>query len=83
MFRITLIEAYSNKNIPEDKKGLYRGISITNRHFEITKDGIIIEGEYYKSMMSDQNLLNDKIGETNTLYSDLLDLEDTLTKTGI
>ena len=77
MFRITLLFGYSEKNIPIDKR-LHGNITITNKHFEVLKDGSIIEGKYYKGMMSDECLLNDKLGETNDLYSDLLDLQDKL-----
>lgn len=73
MFRITLLFGYSNKNIPS-KKRLHGDITITNKHFEILKDGTVVEGKYYKGMMSDKCLLNDKLAETNDLYSDLLDL---------
>lgn len=70
---ITLIEAHSHKNILHST-----GISISNRHFEYLIDGKIVEGKYYKSMISDENLLNDKLGEANDKFSDLLDLEDKL-----
>lgn len=77
MFRITLLFGYSNKNIPVDKR-LHGDISITNRHFEILKDGTIVEGDYYKGMISDDCLLNNRLAESNDLYSDLLELEDAL-----
>lgn len=77
MFRITLLFGYSSKNIPVDKR-LHGDINITNRHFEILKDGTIVEGAYYKGMISDDCLLNNKLDESNGLYSDLLDLEDAL-----
>jgi hypothetical protein len=73
MFRITLLFGYSKKNIPVDKK-LHGDITITNKHFEVLKDGSIIEGKYYKGMMSDECLLNDKLAESNELYSNLLSL---------
>lgn len=79
MFRITLLEAYSNKNIPTNQK-LHGDITISNKHFEVLKDGTVVEGKYYKTMMSDENLLNDKLIECNDLFSDLLDLEDKLNK---
>lgn len=76
MFRITLIFGYSNKNIPVEHR-LYGDINITNKHFEILKNGDIIEGSYYKGMMDDKCLLNNKLAETNDLFANLLDLEDT------
>ena len=78
LFDITLMEAYTNKNIAEENKGNYKGISVTNKHFEVKEDGEIIEGKYYKSMISDENLLNDMLGKSNDNFSDLLDLEDRL-----
>jgi hypothetical protein len=75
---IILIEAYSR--IPDEHRGIYKGISIKNRHFEIKEDGNIVEGEYYKSMISDDNLLNNYIGKTNDEFSDFLELEDKLIK---
>jgi hypothetical protein len=75
LFYITLIEGYCHKNIPEEYKGEYKGIDITVKHFEIRKNGEIIEGKYYKSMISDENLLNDKLNEGNNLYAHLLELE--------
>lgn len=74
MFRITLLFGYSNKEIPVDKR-LHGDIDITNQHFEILKDGSIVEGAYFKGMMSDECLLDNKLCESNDLYSDLLDLE--------
>lgn len=79
MFRLTLLFGYSNKNIPINKR-LYGDITITNSHFEIDKNGTITEGKYYKGMMSDECLLNDRLGENNDLFSDLLELEDKLQK---
>lgn len=72
---IMLIESYLSNNVPHPK-----GFEITNKHFEYTSDGQIIEGKYYKTMISDENLLNDKLGESNEKYSDLLDLSDKLKK---
>lgn len=75
MFYITLIHGFSNKNIPEKYQREFKGIRITNKHFEVLKDGSVVEGEYYKGMMSDDCLLNNKLDETNEWFSDLLDLE--------
>lgn len=72
---ITLIEGYVHNNVPHPK-----GFEITNRHFEQLYDGTIIEGKYYKSMISDDNLLNNKLAESNDKYSELLDLSDQLNK---
>ena len=77
MFRITLLFGYSNKNIPPDKR-LHGDINITNKHFEILKDGSIVEGKYYKGMISDDCMLNNKLDESNGLYADLLDLKNLL-----
>lgn len=75
-FRLTLISAYSEKEIPDDLlDDMYKGLNISCKHFEIKSDGTVIEGDYYKSMMSDINLLNNKLGENNDLFSDLLDIE--------
>ena len=67
---ITLIKGYSDNNVPHPKS-----FEITNRHFEIKENGEIIEGKYYKSMISDDNLLNNKLAEGNDKYSDMLDLK--------
>jgi len=77
MFRVTVLLGYSNKNIPIEKR-LLGDITITNKHFEVLKDGSIIEGKYYKGVMSDDCLLNNKLAENNDLYADLLKLEDEL-----
>jgi len=79
-FRLTLISAYSEKEIPDDKikDEMYKGLNIKCRHFEIKSDGNVIEGKYYKSMMSDDNLLNNKLAENNELFSELLDIENKL-----
>jgi hypothetical protein len=54
------------------------GIKTTNQHFEVLKNGDIVEGGYYKAMISDVNLLNDKLGESNDNFIKLLELEDNL-----
>ena len=79
MFNITLMEAYTNGNIPYDKMK-FKGVYITNKHFEVKENGEIIEGKYYKNMISDENLLNNKLAETNDFYSDFLDLKDEIDK---
>lgn len=65
---ITLIEGYTSNGI-DHPLGKF-----SNKHFEVLEDGSIIEGKYYKSMISDDNLLNNKLGESNNRYSDLLDI---------
>lgn len=75
LFNITLIEAYCDKKIAE-KNNPYFDISVTNKHYEVLENGDIVEGKYYKNMISDENLLNDKLGEANDNFSKLLELED-------
>lgn len=70
---IRLIQAYTSKSIP-----FSTDIKTTNQHFEVLKNGDIVEGRYYKAMISDVNLLNDKLGESNDNFIKLLDLEDNL-----
>jgi len=72
---IMLLEGYVHNNVPHPK-----GFEISNKHFEVLVNGNVVEGKYYKSMISDENLLNDKLGEANDRYSDLLDLADKLKK---
>ena len=69
-----VIQAYSMSNIPKNKK-LYQNIlPFENKHFEIKENGKILEGQYYKGMISDENLLNDYIGKSNDDFSDFLGL---------
>lgn len=70
---ITILEGYVSNNVPHPL-----GIKISNRHFECLKSGDIIEGKYYKSMISDDNLLNNKLAEGNDKFSDLLELSQEL-----
>jgi len=72
---IMLIEGYFHNNVPHPK-----GFEIINKHFECLMDGNIVEGKYYKTMISDDNLLNNKLGESNDKYSDMLELSDELNK---
>ena len=67
---ITVLEGYTHNNVPHPDN-----IKITNKHFEIMKDGSIVEGKYYESMISDENLLNDRLGESNDRFADMLDLK--------
>ena len=73
LFHLTLLEGYKNYNIPHPT-----GIMITNKHFEVKENGDVIEGKYYDTMISDDNLLNDKLGESNDKYVELLELVDKL-----
>lgn len=70
MNEIILIEGYRHNNVPHPK-----GFKITTKHFEwsLIKDEPI-EGKYYQSMISDDNMLNNKIKEANERYSDMLKL---------
>ncbi|MGV8961951.1 MAG: hypothetical protein ACOH2V_01040 [Candidatus Saccharimonadaceae bacterium] len=70
---LVIIEGYTHEHVPHPE-----GFEVTTKHFEILKDGQIVEGEYYKSMVSDENLLNSKLGETNDRYSDMLELSQEL-----
>ena len=74
---LTLLEAYTSKNIPDDKK-LYPCISIQVMHFEINESGAKVEGKYYDGMIDDDNLLNNALDKSNQLYSDLQELEQRL-----
>jgi len=68
MSEITIIEGYRSYNIHH-----YLG-EFSNKHFEVMADGSFVEGKYYKSMMSDENLLNNKLADGNDRFSDLLDI---------
>lgn len=66
-----LLHSYSYNEIP------YHNIKIPKfnlRHFEIAVDNSIIEGDYYKGIISDDNLLNTNVNKLNTEFGDLLDL---------
>ena len=72
---IMLIEGYTHNKVRHPK-----GFEITARHFEClfdVLDGSPIEGKYYKTMISDENLLNDRLGDANDKYDDLLALVNT------
>lgn len=75
-FNLTLIHAYVNSKIPPEKNPYHKIFPFENKHFEIKKNGDIIEGEYYKGMMSDKCLLNDYLAKSNDDYSVFLNLED-------
>jgi len=68
---IMLIEGYTSMNVPHPE-----GFELINKHFECLLDGSVVEGKYYKTMVSDENLLNNKLAECNDKYSDMLDLVD-------
>ena len=78
LFGLTLINSYVNSNIPPERNPYSNIIAFENKHFQINEDGTITEGLYYKKMMSDENLLNNKLAEFNEKFSDFLDLEDLL-----
>lgn len=65
---ITIVNGYFYNNIPHPE-----GFLITNKHFEILQDGTIKEGKYYKGMISDDNLLNNKLAEGNAKYDEILE----------
>lgn len=71
---IVLIESYSSSKIPNEERGNYADLNITNQHFEITKNGEVIEGEYYHTMISDNNMLNMYLSKCNDKFADFLDL---------
>ena len=75
LFYLTIIQAYSNSQIPNEHRGIYKDISIKVKHFEVLKSGTVVEGGYYKDMITDENILNDYLGKSNDEYSDFLDLQ--------
>ena len=44
--------------------------------YELDGDGRIIKLDSYRGMPSDENYLNERLGETNDLFSQLLDIEE-------
>lgn len=76
LFYLTLIRCYSESNIPNNERGIFKDIEIETKHFEITIDDKTIEGLYYKDMISDKNLLNNYLELTNKEISEFFDIND-------
>ena len=78
---LTIIQGFEINGIPDDMRGIYSGIGpFEIKHYEIGENGKAVEGEYYREMISDNNLLNNRIGEGNDRYSNILDMADQLAK---
>lgn len=76
LFNITLIHSYVNSKIPAEYNPFSNVAPFINKHFEIKENGDIIEGAYYKEMISDENLLNDMLGKSNDDFSYFMELEN-------
>jgi hypothetical protein len=72
---IILANAYEKHNIPNDLRGKFKGFAVKRvRHFYSKPGGKLVEGKYYKDMVSNDNLLNNLIEQQNKDYGKLLDL---------
>ncbi len=70
---LTLLQGHAKHSIPHES-----GIDLTNikvSHFEYIDKNNLIEGKYYEDMISDDNLLNNKIEDSNEAYSKMLELK--------
>ena len=76
LFYLTLIHAWVNSPIPLDQSPYPDIAPFDNQHFEVKENGDAIEGSYYKGMISDENILNNIIMESNDKFSEFLDAEE-------
>ena len=68
------LKAKLNKIVPTDSCVSFKDVAI----YELTTEGEIIKLESYEGIPSDSNYLNQFLSETNQLFDELLEIEESL-----